>query len=683
MPREILIADPNITAQEEFEKVFEGTDSQLIFAENGEDALLKIKLYKPDVVIADVTMPNKDGFELCKIVKGNSELQRIPFVLLAGIFEEIEKSEQERAGADGVLKKPLKETEILPLLDDLLKTGPVPLKVEGVPEAGPEKEVVEEVLPDAEELPGIEGLEEVELYHKEEVPEIQLPDEEEAIIELTEVVDEETSASVSQDENALDPSSEETLERREDARRGPGILDEEPLEAIDLEEPIEELEFEEVELTDGGGAQENQASVQQAEIEMKETVDLEMGREVFLEHEEGDEPSAEAIEKELEEEIDRRIELVLDEEHRREDGEDDTILELESEEGEGIVVQAGEEGAEPHEEKVGAEETFEDASIRGEAPLEKGDTVLEFGGAETVEEDSDEKEMLAELNVVDTVGSEESKTADFQPSDPLEDNLEEPTVPPREPREEVSDDFDVFSVEELDSLGDSMEEIEELPVEEDLEGLFQEEAEEFEQPNEGTEKEPPEDTQIQEVLEEAPDDEGLHEQMKGADLSDIDTEQVTDVAEATPGEEAREEPQEEEGVLEEALDEGEDLLEEPFEESAMESGAAFSYPSELIREEEVSAAEIHAFQRRLSGDAKTHESEGAASTAASDKRIESLVRNGVEQVLANLSKSVIPELTKTIVRVASDRIEKVVQEVVPELAETAIRKEIERLQRES
>ncbi|MBW2123788.1 MAG: response regulator, partial [Deltaproteobacteria bacterium] len=130
MPRELLIADANISAQEEFEKIFEGMDSQLIFAENGEDALLKIKLYKPDLVIADVTMPNKDGFELCKIVKSNPELRRIPFVLLAGIFEDIGKSEQERVGADGVMTKPLKSEEILPLVEDLLKREPVSLEVE-------------------------------------------------------------------------------------------------------------------------------------------------------------------------------------------------------------------------------------------------------------------------------------------------------------------------------------------------------------------------------------------------------------------------------------------------------------------------------------------------------------------------------------------------------------------------
>ena len=67
---------------------------------------------------------------------------------------------------------------------------------------------------------------------------------------------------------------------------------------------------------------------------------------------------------------------------------------------------------------------------------------------------------------------------------------------------------------------------------------------------------------------------------------------------------------------------------------------------------------------------------------ASDARLESLVRKAVEQVLNNISESVVPELTRTIVQVASERIEKMVQQVVPELAESAIKREIERLQKE-
>jgi hypothetical protein len=105
------------------------------------------------------------------------------------------------------------------------------------------------------------------------------------------------------------------------------------------------------------------------------------------------------------------------------------------------------------------------------------------------------------------------------------------------------------------------------------------------------------------------------------------------------------------------------------------------FAKELIREEEVSEAEISAFQRRLRGGLELSPSVGGRVAEPPDDRVESLVRKAVEQVLRNVSESVVPELTRVIVDVASQRIEQLVQRVVPDLAESAIKREIERLQK--
>ncbi len=738
MPKELLIADANVTAQEEFEKILEGMDSQLIFAENGEDALLKIKLYKPDLVIADVTMPNKDGFELCKIVKSNPELKRIPFVLLAGIFEGIDKSEQAKVGADGVITKPLRSEEVLPLLENLLKAEPIPLEAEEMEDIGSLEAGAEEAMLSMEGLPSVEGLEEVELPSPEEVAETQPQDGEgeETIIELTDVVDEEASADTSPGESIADRSLEQVMGEQEEPTLEEETLADISLDEIDLDEAGEELELEGTEAAEGGGSPGGDEETEEAEIDRLGGLESEMTEQGFFAEETEEEPSAEAAEAELEEEIDRRIDLVLEEGGQKE--EEDTLLELEDVELVEEVGASEEEGeteeaetdrlegleSEMTEQGLFAEETEEEPSAEAaEAELEEEidrqiDLVLEEGGQEEDDtllelerqeemassEATEDLESLAEEIAQDAAleaptAPEESLPSEEEAIFELEEGeIEELREPPGKPLETLSDGIEELAVEGLEDLGDTLEELEELPVEEELEALLGEGIEEFEGPDReareesledgvGTERPTEvsveEDLQTQEMFEETFDDGGVDEGADIRELAESETETLEEMLDAEPIEEVVGEPGEEiaEGLLEEELGEGEELLEEPLEEPAQEPVEPVSHPRELIREEHVSDQEINEFQKRLLGDREESESGAGVVSEPSDERIESVVQKAVEQVLKSISENLIPELSKTLVKVASERIEKVVQEVVPDLAEGAIKREIERLQK--
>ena len=724
MPKELLIADANVSAQEEFEKILEGMDSQLIFAENGEDALLKIKLYKPDLVIADVTMPNKDGFELCKIVKSNPELKNIPFVLLAGIFEEIDKSEQAKVGADGVIAKPLKSEEILPLLENLLKAEPMPLEVEEMEDIGSLEAGGEEAMLSMEGLPSIEGLDEVELPSPEEVPETQPQDEEEeTIIELTDVVDQEKSRGASPGESMADESLDQVMGEQEEPPLAEETLGDISLEGIDLDEAGEEPELEGTEPAEEGGPSEGE--IEEADTDRIEGLESEMPEQDRLAQEAEEEPTAEA---ELEEEIDRRIDLVLEEGGQKE--EEDTLLELEdaelAEEGgpsEGEIEEAdtdrteGLESEVPEQDRL-AQEAEEEPSAEAEEAelqeeidrqidlvLEEGgqkeeDTLLELEGEEEVAlpEGTEDLESLAEEIAQEAPAApEESLQGEQEAIVELEEGeVEDLKEPPGKALETFSDDIEELAAEGLEDLGDTVEELEELPVEEELEALLEEGIEEFEgldqeagEESLGTGKpiEAPveEGSQAEETFEEAFDDGDIDEGVDTRELADSEPETRAETLDTEPIEEVVGEPGEEpgEGLLEEELVEGEELLEEPIEESGQEAVEPFSYPRELIKEEHVSEEEIDAFQKRLSGDFEVSESDTDAVPEPSDEGVESMVQKAVEQVLKSISESLIPELSKTLVQVASERIEKVVQEVVPDLAEGAIKKEIEKLQKGS
>ncbi len=122
MANEILIADADKADQEEFQRIFETTDYHLIFSESGEEALLRIKLFKPDMIIASGTgLREMGGLELCGVLKGDPEFKHIPFLLISDIFTEISEKDRQHARADGVISKPLDEDEVLNLVDHLME----------------------------------------------------------------------------------------------------------------------------------------------------------------------------------------------------------------------------------------------------------------------------------------------------------------------------------------------------------------------------------------------------------------------------------------------------------------------------------------------------------------------------------------------------------------------------------
>jgi CheY-like chemotaxis protein len=121
MGKGIIIADSDKADQEEFQRIFETTDYQLIFSESGEDALSRIKRFKPDLIIASGTsLRGMGGLELCGAIKRDAEHKHIPFILISNIFDEIPEKDRQRVQADGMILKPLDEDEILNLVDHLM-----------------------------------------------------------------------------------------------------------------------------------------------------------------------------------------------------------------------------------------------------------------------------------------------------------------------------------------------------------------------------------------------------------------------------------------------------------------------------------------------------------------------------------------------------------------------------------
>jgi CheY-like chemotaxis protein len=102
----ILFADDNANIQKMVVLAFEERGIQVVSVGNGEAAVRRIPDLAPDLVLADIFMPVRNGYEVCEFVKKDERFSHVPVILLVGAFDPLDEKEARRVGADGVLKKP-------------------------------------------------------------------------------------------------------------------------------------------------------------------------------------------------------------------------------------------------------------------------------------------------------------------------------------------------------------------------------------------------------------------------------------------------------------------------------------------------------------------------------------------------------------------------------------------------
>jgi len=112
MGSRILLADDSITIQKVVNLTFADEGIEVVAVSNGEMAERRLNEVSPDLVLADIFMPGKNGYELCEAIKTNSKFRNVPVVLLVGAFEPFDQAEARRVHADAHLTKPF-ESRIL------------------------------------------------------------------------------------------------------------------------------------------------------------------------------------------------------------------------------------------------------------------------------------------------------------------------------------------------------------------------------------------------------------------------------------------------------------------------------------------------------------------------------------------------------------------------------------------
>jgi CheY-like chemotaxis protein len=133
MEKKILVADDSLTIQKVVELTFVDSDYRLTCVTNGRLALEKVRQDPPDVVLADVVMPEKNGYEVCEEIKKNPATASIPVILLAGTFEPFDRERAKRLGCDAIVSKPFDSRELFRKVEELVEQ-----RSGGAPVANPE-----------------------------------------------------------------------------------------------------------------------------------------------------------------------------------------------------------------------------------------------------------------------------------------------------------------------------------------------------------------------------------------------------------------------------------------------------------------------------------------------------------------------------------------------------------------
>ncbi len=120
MPHTLLLADDSVTIQRVIELTFADEDVHVVAVSDGDEAIAVLDKNPPDIVLADVGMPGRNGYEVAEHIKNTPRLAHIPIVLLTGAFEKIDEAKAEAAGCAGVLNKPFEPQIVIGRVKELL-----------------------------------------------------------------------------------------------------------------------------------------------------------------------------------------------------------------------------------------------------------------------------------------------------------------------------------------------------------------------------------------------------------------------------------------------------------------------------------------------------------------------------------------------------------------------------------
>ncbi|MBL9006576.1 MAG: response regulator [Myxococcales bacterium] len=143
MPKQILLVEDSVTMQKVVQITFAREDYQIVATTNVDDALAKCREQKPDIVLADASLPGKTGYELATSLRADAGLKDVPVLLMTGHFNPYDEPRAQKSGIDAHIVKPFDTQSLIDKVATLVKgrtfgaTVPASVPAKPVPEAVP------------------------------------------------------------------------------------------------------------------------------------------------------------------------------------------------------------------------------------------------------------------------------------------------------------------------------------------------------------------------------------------------------------------------------------------------------------------------------------------------------------------------------------------------------------------
>ena len=116
-----LVVEDSLTDMQVLSSCLKQGGINVLIAQSGEEALNKINSHTPDVIILDVVLPGRSGFELCRELKAQANTSNIPIVICSTKGGEMDKFWGMKQGADAYLSKPIDQEELVRTVKQLIK----------------------------------------------------------------------------------------------------------------------------------------------------------------------------------------------------------------------------------------------------------------------------------------------------------------------------------------------------------------------------------------------------------------------------------------------------------------------------------------------------------------------------------------------------------------------------------
>jgi DNA-binding response OmpR family regulator len=117
----ILLADDSPHAQRMGEQILSEEGFEVVTVSDGDSALLRLEDVDPDLVLADVAMPHRTGYEICQYVKISPRHRHARVLLTAGVKDPVDEMEMRRVQADGIVQKPFEASVLVGTVKPLVE----------------------------------------------------------------------------------------------------------------------------------------------------------------------------------------------------------------------------------------------------------------------------------------------------------------------------------------------------------------------------------------------------------------------------------------------------------------------------------------------------------------------------------------------------------------------------------